>query len=698
VPNKVIGIDLGTTYSVVAYVDDEGNPRVIANEHGERTTPSVVLIGEDGTIEVGKTALRRVIADSERVCRWVKRRIGDNDFRFQGLSAVQISAEIIKYLKRVAEAELGPVDEAVITCPAYFSAQEVENTRKAGELAGLKVREIIKEPTAAAVRYGLEKLHEGDRFVVCDLGGGTYDACVMKMENGLPSPIATAGSRILGGHDWTEILVDMVCDKLAPQLGDEDPRGDESVAQYLYQACENAKRDFSSSESIEVACQVDGKLATAKIARSDFEDDTESKMDVVLNETHNAIVHKAGLTWEQIGQLILVGGSSRLRRLPLALSDKYKQETGKEIRPVVSEEPDLIVALGAAILGHGEVRVRRSGLQVAAGKTAPKSGLVSVKDFKRICERDLGTKVFAKTNAGLVIENSSIIPQGTPLNPPPKESREYQVVRDGQDAIEVPVVEFDAVGSEEIFCTYRFGCPASIRKGTKIKVTFEYTLNGEIVVTARDLAAGADLQGDRTAYQEPEPPGGNPCCVVFLIDCSYSMDENHKISLARQSIIENATTLLEKNPGTVVGVVGFADSSRVVTPLTSDAGEVERTVSRLTTSGFTALCSGLRQSLEQIRSAGNELDKAIVLVTDGMPTDSGEDAVRIASQDIRGAGIELFTVGLGEHDVDEAFLKRLTPNQFVVSDFSKMGQCMGNFLAQLTGESTPGKTGLIKWS
>src|SRR6185436_4600375 len=221
----VVGIDLGTTFSSVAYVDEQGTPLVIPNAEGATSTPSVVLV-DNGRIVVGEVALNQWKIDETHVVRWIKRAMGDPHYRFQGLSAVEISAEILKVLKADAELDLGqPVTEAVITCPAYFASIEIESTKEAGELAGFHVREIVKEPTAAAVHYGVEQMCEGEKVLVCDLGGGTFDATVLAFEKGCFVPLASMGDRRLGGHDWTSDLVDLVAERVA-EAGGDDPRFD----------------------------------------------------------------------------------------------------------------------------------------------------------------------------------------------------------------------------------------------------------------------------------------------------------------------------------------------------------------------------------------------------------------------------------------------------------------------------------------
>lgn len=696
---NIVAIDLGTTFSVVAYVDDDGNPQVIANEHGERSTPSAVIFNSDGTVGVGKVAINQWIANEDRVSRWIKRRMRDNDYRFHDKSPVEISAIILEALKKAAEAVCGPIDEVVITCPAYFNAMEIENTRKAGELAGFHVKEIVKEPTAAAVRHGVQHLSEGDTFVVCDLGGGTYDACVMRMEAGddgqiCPSPVCTSGSRTLGGHDWTEALQELACERLAEEFG-EDPRSDKAVGQYLYESCEKAKREFALSTSVEIACQFGGQFASVTIDRQDFEDRTESMIGSVVAETQNAVVHKAGLDWTDLKQIILVGGSSRLRRLKLALAEKYvaessemevpelsseealqklaadfQQETGKEmVIPQLADEPDYAVALGAAMISRGQAKP------------------------KRINERNLGTVIVRTGGDKPELVNSAIIERGCDLDPPPSVTKPYEIGHDGQKLIEVPVIEFDDVGMDEGFCTYQFECPTGVKQGDRIDITFEYTLSGEILVNAYDVTRDQKLLGDRVPFEPPRlESGGGALSAVFLLDISISM-RGDKISLARQAIITNAEALLEKSKSSEVGVVAFGSAARTLVDLTSDPKLVERHVSTVEVSGGTSMELGLEEAQRVMQSASHK--RVMIMVTDGMP--ANQAATLAAADRVRADETEIYTLALGTGSVDEEFLAKLSPHRFVIDDFDSMGECMSNFLSQAGGggDDGPAQGGLM---
>jgi molecular chaperone DnaK len=670
----VVGIDLGTTFSAVAYVDEHGRAQVIPNAEGHNTTPSVVRVGA-GPVVVGDAAVNQWVTDQEHVVRWIKRAIGDSDYRFQGLDAVQISAEILKVLKSGAECSMGqPIAEAVITCPAYFDSVEIENTKRAGELAGLNVREIVKEPTAAAVYYGIEHMRDGEKIMVCDLGGGTFDATVLAYENRVFVPRASTGDRELGGHEWTMELVELAADRIKANLG-EDPRDDLVSAQMLYEACEQAKRDLRQVAEVAIPCRLQGRMEQVVVTRDEFEARTEWRMQIVVARSGQAL-DKARMTWADLDRILLVGGSSRLRRMAEAL----KEVSGKDVTQ--TREPDLMVALGAAILARGQVRPRRpSGGLV----DAPRGGLVEV-NYKRTITRSLGTRAFSNENNKPRITNALLIPHGTEC--PVERSRDdLEVSCDGQEYFDVPVVEFESDDDYEARDGYRFICPRDVRRGDGVRVTFSYDVSGIVTVQAVHLRTGQVLQLERTHYQEPSlDPGpsvrAKPRWVVFAVDTSYSMDGS-KMSAARRAVTENACDLLRRGGGAwKVGIVSFATSAKVECRPTADMQEIEVAVKKIAPSGTTAMDDGIRLAVEQALQAPAGADRDIVMVTDGMPDSARRDNTVAAAQRAKTLGVNLSTLGLGKDDVDEEFLKRLTPLTLVIEGVEGMAQAMTTLLTQ----------------
>ncbi len=677
----VVGIDLGTTFSAVAYVDDQGRPQVIKNAAGNSTTPSVVFL-DGSTVTVGEVAMNQWITNEAHVVRWIKRAMGDLNYRFQGKSAVEISAEILKTLKGDAEAFLGqPIDEAVITCPAYFASVEIENTKKAGELAGLNVREIVKEPTAAAVFYGVENMKDGETVLVCDLGGGTYDATVLSFENGVFIPRASMGDRQLGGHDWTMTLVDMVAEALQQRLGD-DPRTDLVAGQMLYEACEEAKRNFSKLAQVTVTCPCQGKVESVTVGRDEFEARTEWRIQqlVMWSEQALAKAHPV-LTWNDIDRILLVGGSSRLRRMGLALEER----SGK--KPIQVQQPDLAVALGAAILAKGKVRPRKpaGGLMDAAG------GLVDV-EYKRTIPRNMGTRALVIERGTPRITNSLILDRNTE-SPVSRSRDDFEVSTDAQPSFDVPVVEFEDDLVYDLAANYRFHCLPGARRGDRITVTFHYDISGIVTAEAIDQKSGRKLDAEQVPYEEPNPEiivRSRPRWVVYAVDTSGSM-AGVKLSNAKQALISTARDLLTHGGERCkVGIVSFDSTARVVCQPTSSQAEVERAAGGMHATGTTAMGDGLQQALDLVLRAPAETDRDIVMLTDGMPDSSHKQTALNLAASAASQGVTLSTLGIGEKDVDPNFLKQLSPNTLVIDVASGMTQAMTTLLTQSAAARTAG--------
>jgi molecular chaperone DnaK len=672
----VVGIDLGTTYSAIAYVDDGGRPRVIPNADGKTTTPSAVLI-QNGRVAVGDVALNQWVTNEEHVVRWIKRAMGDADYRFQGMSPVEISAEILRALKADAELYLGEqIEEAVITCPAYFAAIEIENTKLAGEMAGFRVREIVKEPTAAAVYYGIENMRDGETILVCDLGGGTFDATALAYRNGVFAPLATKGDRQLGGHDWTMDLVDLVAERLEARFGD-DPRNDLLAGQMLYEACEQAKRDYARLTEIAIPCHFQGRMEQVVVTRDDFEAKTEYMIDEVVGWAEQSLAKaQPALSWKEVDRILLVGGSSRLRRLSLAL----EEASGK--KPVQTGEPDLMVALGAAILARGQVRPRKpaGGLVEAA-----RGGLIDV-DYLRVISRSLGTRVVITGQGKARIANSLIIPHGTE-SPVSRSRDDYRISSSGQPYFDVPVVEFESDDDFDVVGNFRFTCLPNAKRDERVEVTFHYDISGIVTVEARDLKTGQMLPGERLPYQEPNPDEVGrlrlkPRWVVFAIDASFSM-EGEKMRAAKKAVVDNARDLLSlRGKGCKIGIVSFANTAQIVCRPTADMAAIEQAVEGIYPSGMTAMDDGIRQAIEMVMAAPAGVGRDVVMVTDGMPDGHRRRATLAAAEEAKQKGVSLSTVGIGEQDVDLDFLRQLSPLSLVIESASGVGDAMTTLLTQ----------------
>lgn len=669
----IVGIDLGTTYSAIAFVNEQGRPEVIRTAAGGTTTPSVVLI-EGGRIDVGEIAMNQWIVNEEHVVRWIKRSMGDLNYTFQGLNPVQISAEILKALKADAERHFGqPITQAVITCPAYFNSLEVENTKEAGVLAGLNVREIVKEPTAAAVYYGMEHMSDGETVLVCDLGGGTFDATVLSLRGGIFTPLATMGDRRLGGHDWTEALKKLVVERFVDRFG-EDPCTDLIADQMLYEACEQAKRDLARSPSVFVPCRYQGRVEQIEVTRDEFESRTERLMVQVVMWAQEAVA-KAGCTWRDINCILLVGGSSRLRRMAPAL------EEASGISPVKTGEPDLMVAYGAAIIARGAVRPRK-----AAAVTDRRATPLTDVAVKRIIARSLGTRIVVREAGRPHIVNAEIIRHSTEA--PVSCSRDdFAVAYDGQPHFDVPVVEFESEDDKDVLFNCRFTCAAGARKGDRITVTFNYDESGIVTAQATDRRTGQVLPMERRPYEEPsvEEVSGTrlaPQWVAFSVDTSGSM-AGTKLSHAKDALIENARKLLTLGGGQCrVGIVSFDSYARVVCDATTDLAAVGQAVEELYATGTTAMDEGIRLAVGLVEGAPAGVDRVVVMLTDGMPDSHRRQSTLAAAGEARHKGVTLAILGVGEDDVDSGFLSNMSPITLTIDANAAMDAPIGTLLTR----------------
>jgi len=684
-----LGIDLGTTYSAVAYIDEvTGRPTAIKTIDDKSSLASVVAVDQGQVQAVGDLALNRWFADGDHVARWIKRSMGDPDYRFQGLSPEEVSAAILKSLKASAELHFGcPVTETVITCPAYFGSNEIQSTLRAGELAGFKVLEIIKEPTAAAVYFGVDHMQEDETILVCDLGGGTYDATILHHSKGTFRPLATTGDREMGGHDWTSDLMDLVSDRFYDQTG-IDLKTDLAAGQILYEECERAKRELQKVADVCVNCASQGKSASIKITRQEFEDRGEWRMQHLVTVTNQAL-EKAGLSWDGISRILLVGGSSRLRRLSMVL----EEASGK--RPQQSSDPDLSVAFGAAICAAGKVRPKNARPSlVEKGKT-----VLVVPEIKRIIARALGTRVLEWRGGVPRIANALLIPHSTEIPESGLEtSREdFEISSNGQKCIDVPVVEFEDDDDFELLGNFRFTCPVNAKRGDRIKIIFHYDKNTIATLKATDARSGRLLDVQQIKYEEPDlavcRAQPKPRWVVFAIDASGSMDSNNKFQNAKQAVLANARQLLGSGAADcLVAVVSFASSAEKICDPTSDFAEIESAVKGMSTGSTTSMDEGIRLATEILLTAPPGTDRDIVLLTDGVPDDDRRSDTRTAAEDAKSSAISLCTLGIGSDDVDKNFLDELTPLSLVIE---RGGDFSGSMHTLLTRSASVRSGGLV---
>ena len=464
---KIIGIDLGTTNSCVSVMEG-GTPVVIPNAEGNRTTPSVVAFAKDGERLVGETAKNQAITNPDRTIASIKRQMG-TDFHVKiddkNYSPQEISAMVLMKMKKDAEAYLGEsVTEAVITVPAYFTDSQRQATKDAGRIAGLEVKRIINEPTAASLAYGMDKEDEHQTIMVFDLGGGTFDVSVLELGDGVFEVLATKGDNHLGGDDFDEAVINYLAEEFKKANG-IDLRVDKMSLQRLKDAAEKAKKELSSKIQTNInlpfiTANASGPLhMNIDLSRAKFNELTAHLVERTVGPTKNAL-KDAGVSASEIDRVVLVGGSTRTP----AVQEAVKKITGKE--PTKGVNPDEVVALGAAIQGG-----------VLSG---------DVKDvlLLDVTPLSLGIETLGGVSTILIERNTTI---------PTKKSQVFSTAADSQTAVDIHVVQGERKFAADNVTLGRFqldGIAPAQRGIPQIEVGFDIDANGIVSVTAKDLGTG----------------------------------------------------------------------------------------------------------------------------------------------------------------------------------------------------------------
>ena len=491
--SKIIGIDLGTTNSAMAVLEG-GEPTIIVNAEGDRTTPSVVGFRKDGERVVGKAAKNQAVTNPENTVASIKRVIGrafneteternqaaykvvagkdgrcNVDIDGKDFTPEEISAMVLQKLKADAEKYLGePVTKAVVTVPAYFNDAQRQATKDAGKIAGLEVERIINEPTAAALAYGLDKTDKDQKILIFDLGGGTFDVSILELGDGVFEVLSTAGDNHLGGDDWDQRIIDWLADKFKQDNG-IDLRDDKMALQRLKEAAEKAKMELSSTQQANInlpfiTADASGpKHLDYTLTRAEFERITRDLLDRCKKPV-TAAINDAGIQLSQIDEVILVGGSTRMP----AVQELVRNMTGKE--PHMGVNPDEVVAIGAAVQGG-----------VLTGDV---EGILLLD----VTPLSLGVETMGGVMTKMIERNTTI---------PTRKTEIYSTAADNQTSVEIHVLQGEremAAGNKTLGKFQLAGIPAAPRGVPQIEVTFDIDANGIVNVSAKDLGTGKQQQ------------------------------------------------------------------------------------------------------------------------------------------------------------------------------------------------------------
>ncbi len=645
-----VGIDLGTTNCAVAWINAKGEPEIVPNSFSSSITPSVILLSPDGKVVVGTEAKNMISFEKENITWFFKRDMGTDSYITQQgreFTPVDLSAILLHKLKTDAEAELGlEINRAVITVPAYFENRAREETKRAAEMAGLEVLKIINEPTAAALAYAGR--HDGlkESVLVYDLGGGTFDISLVEIGENNIRVIGTDGNHNLGGKDWDDRLVNYVCEEFE-RLHDIDPMDDAYTFQEILSRIEESKKSLSSREraTIRVACH--GITETIVITRGLFEEITSD----LLGQTEtliNKVMDETGYTYDRIGRVIMVGGSTRM---PMC-RELIHRLIGRE--PDYTLNPDECVAMGAAIQADMELHKNR--------KSAT-SGLGIMK-LQDVTAHSLGLIVLSADNSRY--ENAIILPKNSPIPAEDAQVKALKTRPGGDNELDVYLLQ----GESEIpidntpLGKYTFGGIPHYDGETRVKIRYSYDHNGIVQIDAIDERSGRQLTGPKIdknnldiswTLGKPELTMHIPEIYIMLcIDTSYSM-EGYSLKQAKAGAINFMKNLDPESAS--IGLISFDNHARLRMPFTKSMKNLKNAVDALSTAGSTNMAGALEEAYNYIRDVDGQ--RVIVLLTDGYPDTVSATLARrdVCKQD------KIDIIAIGTDGADTKFLKKLATSE-----------------------------------
>lgn len=677
---KFIGIDLGTTFSAIAHIDEHGIPEIIENSEGERITPSVILFDGDEII-VGTYAKQNAVAYPGQVVEFVKRFMGDRLYYFEykgkRYNASELSAYILRKLKRDAEERLGTkIKEAVITVPAYFGDPQRRATIEAGEMAGLKVSQIINEPTAAAYSYGLHKLGKEQTVLVFDLGGGTFDVSIMETRGNKIEVKATNGDHQLGGKDWDDAIIQYIADKFK-KIYHIDPFSDEVSYQELKEKALSAKISLSQLPRVNIVYGCKRKTIREELSREKFEELT-SGLIYQCQMLTEMVLREASLNKKDIDTILLAGGSTRMPMVCAMLKKFFGKEPSKDLNP------DECVAKGAAIKA---ALLRKEAWALPGVERKKTWALPSTIEDINVTSHSFGMVVLKEGK----LHNSIIIPKNTPY-PCEKSRSDYVTTYDNQETLDLYLIEGEDEdpGNCTLLGNYEvYDIPKKLAGKIRLKVTYKYNQNQIVEVEAFDLtndkrlsvkAKNEEIDLDRLTTSKS-------LHVALLIDCSGSM-AGDKIEHAKKAAISFIDNF--KGSQGEIGVITFPEG--IVHHLSSDFHSIKNKIKLFTAYNGTPMTEALMEAHQQMLTHQG-FERVIILLTDGSP--DNQSSAEMEAKEAKRKGIRIITIGVGL-GVNKEFLIRIasSPSDYhFVEESFELGGTFINIATELSSSSSLRKIG-----